>query len=184
MNILEAIEKVDRSESNSHYVDLDELFSEFELPAVCLKEEPNHQLSAYWLIVWNCTNTWVGTSVLFLNDEPVAIRQMSCRKCPVCFHWISKEAYYNVKEEVLKIIKENQKEPFINLIDTKEEFGETYHLQFADPIQRTAIFGGEYVTLMGQDEKDWLHKLKIARVNGKLETVLTSDLKFPIRISI
>lgn len=58
------------------------------------------EMKCYFLISWYCTDSWVGVRAYFLNGEFVAISSQIGRKYDQEFEWVSKEAYYKVKEYI------------------------------------------------------------------------------------
>jgi hypothetical protein len=190
MKLREAIEKIDKSTKNETWVDFSEICQELNLEEGYISDESVFgSFECYWLKPWYCTDTWVGVSVVFLKNEPVAIRFQECRKCSTDYFWISLEARQNTLQECMRIIEllRNQDETD-DFIDLNEEFDEFYSLEYnTQPLEKIGFYKGEQITFLGPQtneykEEGYFHGAKIMRESGQTEFVDVREIKFPIRI--
>src|SRR5574338_1308674 len=107
MKISELITKLDLSKKEKYYIpeeflyEFDTNFNDVDLDKI--------NLDRIWLTVWYCTYTWVGTSILLLENIPVCICNHIARKADPKFLWINNSCFLKVKEivESAKIKKES-----------------------------------------------------------------------------
>jgi hypothetical protein len=189
MNIMEAIKRVRRDERNSQYVDLEELMGEFNLSGDAYAMGEDHPFRLRWLEVWNCTDTWVGLSVLFLDNDPVAVRHQACRKCETIYHWLSEGAAAEAYEALLNLIKMKDP-PGLTILDPAEEISDPFRLTYGDQvIDRTATLNGVTVevvdcrpTTYKEDPQGHLHAVKIKLPDGSEVLEDVGNLRFALRI--
>ena len=121
MKLQKIIESLDKSESNRKelcYTDLAQ--GEFNIYDDLDQDWDNPRLTAYRFKEWLCTDTLVGGTILFLDDEPVAQGWQNGRKSYVIYHWFSQDAY----DKVLNFLKSKimREYPRIKTIDITEDF--------------------------------------------------------------
>ena len=179
MKLIDAINRVRRDKNNETLFDIAELFAEFDLPWLYTDD---HSFKEYWLQVWLCTDTWVGTSVIFLNDQPVAVRTQNCRKCSSRYDWLSNQAYELVRTELLRL-SDKEREDMLSIIDHDEKIDEFFRLPYVQSIiDMTAWLDEEKVSIV--HPKDITSTtVSVQLNNGELRTVDVSDLLFKIRVT-
>jgi hypothetical protein len=195
MNWKTLIENVDKSEENTHEVDLMTLgereFGKFDVPWLNVEETP---LKSYWYEKWLCTDTWVGGKIYFFDDEFVATSFQSARKAYEEFHWASKEAYEKVAAYLESIRQaDNIAHLGIDFHDDLEEGIDVgYQLEYGTQLMRVHLDNecivkntGEKVMIVehynghGQDEiKKW-RNIKAKHENGVVKDYHLSDILFP-----
>lgn len=92
---------------------------------------PQH-LKCVYLTKWMCTDTWVGTRVYFLDDEPVAISYQSARKSDECVDFLSVEAANKMREFILSLM--GQSETQIVVCDVNKEIEEFYQVSYGSQL--------------------------------------------------
>lgn len=190
MKLCDAIKNIDKSSTNEDWFDFGELCEQFDLYDEYVEEDEVKQFKIYWLKVWNCTDTWVGVSVLFLNDEPVAIREQQCQICDKHYSWLSKQAWKSTRKEVWEIIDNSKTEDEIELIDLDQEVDELFQLEYSgQPLEKIAFLDDEMVQYIGsadisykESPQDYFHLAEILCADGSLQKIDVRSLRFPIRV--
>lgn len=88
------------------------------------------RLESYWLKMWCCTDTSVGTKAYFLDDEFVCISNQGCRKCQIDFSFVSLGAVKKVKKYLQSLLGEDELR--INVLSHKEEYDEEYKIDYPE----------------------------------------------------
>jgi hypothetical protein len=129
------IENVDKSDQNASYVDFQEVAQELDVHFDDWLQEDDHNIREYWLTVWCCTDTWVGTSVLCMDGKPVALCQQSARKSDKHYRWLSQELANEVRSYVLSLKEDEELESYV-LSDAELDFdmGDGYHVHYGEQI--------------------------------------------------
>jgi len=143
MKLIEAIYKVDRSLANQdgpvRIEDFENIFGignhiEYDY------DQLEDRFVAYWLKRRNCTDTWVGVRVYFLDHKLVAVGHQKARKCSNDIEFINQESAVKVKDFILSIRKqESESYPVISEQDLEQEIGEYY----------TVNYYGDFLTKQG-----------------------------------
>lgn len=104
MKIKDIINTVDKSESNSDWVDLESIAYEFDIHDAYNGDYEKFQtrMKSYWFVSWICTDTRVGGRVYFLDDIPVAVSFQPARKSDENIEWICKDYALKVKNFVIE----------------------------------------------------------------------------------
>src|SRR5574338_1129628 len=181
MKISELISKLDLSKKEKYYIheeflyEFDTNFNDVDFDKI--------NLDRIWLTIWYCTDTRVGTSILLLKDIPVCICNHIARKAAPEFFWINDSCFLKVEEivEAAKIKKELN----FQTLDLKEEFKNTYGLEFANDLipklHKYAFFNHKKVTVQRTSSKDFIERnVKITFEDGTTQIVEICELEFPI----
>jgi hypothetical protein len=131
MNIREALDNLDTSESNLSDVDIDAFiraldYQEHNWNDYCISHDAfETRVKAYWITKWYCTDSWVGIRAYMLDGEPVAVSYQQGRKWDVAVSFLSDAAAKNIREFVDRIIKEDdEKNKYdISIVDMDAEIG-------------------------------------------------------------
>lgn len=118
MKMRDLILIVDRSENNTTEPDIDDFSSALNLDChFGWDEKFCKRVVGYWLIKWYCSDTWVGTRVYYMDDQPVAYSNQSARKSDEFIYFVSLEAANKVKGFILELIGEEEFTPVIGNMD-------------------------------------------------------------------
>ena len=182
MNIIEIIERLDKSEGNKDWIDTSKIGQEvgiFDMDYV-----QQERLTAYWVGSWMCTDTVVGYKVYLLDGEPMAFSTQTARKSDEVFYWLSQEKGESVRSYLLSLKEEEESSQF-NLINLEEDLGEGYHIDFSGQLlglEKTgAKLNGEPVKILERvkhTEYNIDTDLIIERLNGETSRVSIRDLVF------
>lgn len=85
-----------------------------------------------WIAPWYCTDTWVGLAVITLDGEPVMFSLQTARKNTTSYDFVSKEAYYKMRDFVLSCM--SPEEVDVPLADMDEEMDDGYQVSYASQI--------------------------------------------------
>lgn len=187
MKLIDLIDNIRKDDKNSVWVDLEEIANWFDICAYNFKEEGADRLKAYMLTSWLCTDTWVGTNVYFLDDQPVCITKQSARKSDVNFYWVSLETYHLVRQYICDMMQSVDAHPAV--IDLDEEMGEGYPITYSQQILgEDAIYQGQAVEIAKkywsfEEVGDW-EKVNIAIPNQPIIKVGMNELLFPYHIDV
>lgn len=128
MRLIDAINNIDKSESNKDWVNLPKIAEELRLEYYDYEEQD--VLTSYWIGNWYCTDTWVGYKVYFFNDEPVAFSSQMARKSDEEIKWFNMCCALKVRDYILSLIKEKNFDDYIDIQDINEEIGEGYKIHY------------------------------------------------------
>jgi len=156
------------------WVDINDLAVEFGINDTFYGSQD--RLTCRFFQVWQCTDTWVGGRVYFLDGEPVCISFQSARKSDENFQWISRELADKVRNYILGLV-------FSEPLDTLEyfedcELGDSYTVEYADNIiHKTGLLNGVEVEIVKAYQYPEFHKVQVS-FYGKLLDVDCRELKF------
>lgn len=191
MKLSEAIQRVDRSERNHSYADAEKFSQEFgfHLNWNAKFEERVH---GYWLWRWQCTDTWVGYRVYFMDNEPVAVSWQPARKSSEEIEWVSKEAYNKVRDFMLELLAEDlhAQPKFAKLDEVLPELGYNvtygsqlhfYEGKLADgtPVSVVNVYGKRY-----EPPSEHWSTVDVKLPDGTVrEKVPLSEIYFPLLLA-
>ncbi len=130
MKLIEALQNVDKSKSNSTAADFDELADEFGLSDwydydLTIFDE---RMKGYYVLNWMCTDQYVGMIAYYLDGDLVGGSYQPARKSHTHYEFVSKEAGYKVRDFLLSMIEKEEHQ--FKIIDMEEEIEEFYSVQF------------------------------------------------------
>jgi len=155
MKLKELIINVDRTNTRfQEYLDIEGICSELSIPIETsfdidneyyrIKEQDKDRLKAFYLSPHYCTDSFVGVSVLFLDETPVGIITQRGRKCDKEYQWISKDLAKESKEYLLSLKKEKDFTENIELVDLEKEVHPLgYRIDFAEQLLQDKVFCNE-----------------------------------------
>lgn len=189
MKLKEIIEKLDKSEKNSSWINISDIASyEFDINSYFSKE--SDRIKAYYFLKWYCTDSYVGGRVYFLDDKVIATSWQSGRKCNEDFHWTSKEAYKETRAYILTLVEEEEcKSENIQLADFEEEFGDGFPISYSSQLLTDNVIykpTGELVKVTKKfhdmnDIKLWSF-VKIKHSSGEEALVDMKEIRVPYDI--
>jgi len=153
MKLVEAIYNVDRSLANqdgpAHIEGFENVLGignhmEYDY------DQLENRLVAYWLKRRNCTDTWVGVRVYFLDHKLIAVGHQTARKNPNKIEFISQEAAFKVRDFILSMRKHEADEyPVISEQDLEQEIGEYYNVNYyGDFLTKQGLYQGRAVKIV------------------------------------
>ena len=87
----QAIANLQRTEANSGYPDVDHFCQALDFFPMGWNETFSARCKTYWLERWMCTDTMVGTAVVYVDDTPVALFVQTARKNTPHIRFIGEE---------------------------------------------------------------------------------------------
>ena len=160
-----------------------------ELGIVSLTWSEDTRLRAYWLKVWYCTDSWVGTRAYFLDGKLVAISTQSGRKSSELFKFTAGP----IVAELIGYLKslEETVEVYDTITDLDTVIPNMYRLQYnAQILHTTAMYGDIKVKIIrkrypwsndksnGKSNHDYFHTVEIELKPGQRRTVHVNELAF------
>lgn len=184
MKLIDIANKIDKSENNEEFVNVDELGYIFDLNVSWTEQ---NRLKSYWVGNWYCTDTWVGYKMYFLDDEPVAFSIQQGRKCDENIKWFSQSLAIKVKKYLMELADNNKTE--VDTCDINDDIGDSYKIEFNNQIlnPENATYHGESIKILEhiKDDPDYgIDKnLKIQLPNNKTKIVNIHDLDFKFNLA-
>lgn len=186
MNIKELIYNVDRTNTRfQEYLDIESICSELSIPLETsfdieneyyqLKEQDKDRLKAFYLAPHYCTDSFVGVSVLFLDETPVGIITQIGRKCEKKYQWISKDLAKDSREYLLSLKKEKDFIDSIELVNLEKEVHPLgYRIEFAEQLLQDKVFYKEelYDVITKNPHRDVAGQtIRIKKSNSHIESI-------------
>lgn len=95
----------------------------------------------YRVMKWLCTDTWVGLTLYFLNDEFVFYTSQSARKSDNNIVWKDKESKQKVKAYILENIGEEEDDSeYLSEYEYNEEMGDGFHVNYGSQLLTKDVF--------------------------------------------
>lgn len=187
MNYRKIAKKLNKDNSNEYTWFGDNICNEVEEnTGIVYFPECGNELRCYWVSCWMDTDSFVGTKMYFLNNEPVAISTQTGRKSPEEFKWFSKQAKNNTKEYIhnrISVYKNDKDYSTYVSIDT--EICDSYKVDFVSQVPmnmwKRAIYNGHRFTLVDDGSTD-NKKLTIKLDTCEVLVVDIRDIDFMINI--
>lgn len=187
MKLKDLIENVDRSESNSNWIDINDIANALGISAGYLEDE-NQDLKEYWIFSWLCTDTYVGYSVVFINDKPLALVWQSGRKNDRQYSFVSEEAVDEARNYIFSLMK-SKLSSSINFADMDEECGVGMTVAYGTQLLVSkVIYEGEMVSVVkvyGQHYSgpvEMWSKIDIKKNDGTILTVELDRVTVPFNL--
>lgn len=149
--------------------------------------EGNDRLKCYYIRVWLCTDTWVGTQAYFLDDEFVFLLNKEARKSSSDLAFFSLESAEKVHKYIRSFVEDtNIRLTLIN--DFDNEMDPFYTIQYSSQI----LHKKAYYHLSFDDMDEWIevdiietyddymnfHDVKIKLPSNDILVVDCRDLRF------
>lgn len=210
MKASEIVKRIRKTKNNVHHYCEDDLANSFGIHDSIPWEQCHTRLKGYWLYSWTCTDTTVGTSLLFLDDEFVGYTQQMARKSDVRYVWESAEAARNVRKFLYDLVEDD--EDCFDIWDPEQDIPEyftvdytgqrhdydtatydgnpfnitkMYHYGYYWTKQELADLASRYATEEEVEENDFHpfpHNYVQIEQDGIRTIVAVRDLQFPIEI--
>lgn len=135
-----------------------------------------------YFIQWLCTDSCVGGSILFFNEEPVAVTSQQGRKCDLNIEWLDEESYYKVYSYIKSFIKDEHSFNVLSQLDKFQEWGVTYTVEFPGqllPKNKNLYYNDEKVEYVRDgNPKDIIDKTVVVKLkDGSEKLIDISELK-------
>jgi hypothetical protein len=131
MKIKDLIDKIDTSKPSDAWFSLESLVEELGLTGTIFNEKQD-RMKCYYIHVWQCTDTCVGSIAWFLDGEFVYYTFKPARKSTETYHFVSKEAYSKVVEFVMSMLRQELPEP--EYLDLEDEVPEKFTVEYNSQI--------------------------------------------------
>lgn len=155
MKLIDIINSIDKNnkglQSQPAWSDIAQAFQIHDLG--CYDDK---RLTAYHIVTWYCTDSYVGLRAYFLDDEFIGISEQSGRKSNEDFKFVSKEIALKVRFYLESLRAPNSYLPH-GYLDLEEEVVDYYSIDFIQGILPQ------------------FHKYGICKNNEKVELVATSS---------
>jgi len=107
INILEILKTIDTSKMERNYADFHAMCeSEFEIYEYLQQDEV--RLTYCWYHTWQCTDTFVGIRVWYLDNKAVCISYKPYRKYDENFYWLSTEDFEEVHRYAQSLVEDGE----------------------------------------------------------------------------
>lgn len=189
MKFLELIEKLDKSEENEAYVDLENIAEDLDINLYnYIKQD---RLKSYWILHWYCIDSWVGTKAYFFDNEFVCYSVQTGRKSDEEFEWISMEAAKKVRDYIFSLMEVRENNLYINLMDKEEDVLDGYYLYCVEEVVgrkhwERALYNGESFEFIEsiKEVPDYGvgKKIRIKLKDGTIKEVKMKDILFKYNI--
>ena len=186
MKIKEIIERVDRSLENTSTVSVSFLARKLGLGVPeDDKEEFGKRVKSHTVTRWYCTDTWVGMSVVYIDDEPLCVTNQTARKNPVEVYFVSKEAIGKLRLFILELLSKEESE-YVDFLDMDEDVGEHLTISYSSQLlDDEGIYNGEKCqVVMKYDSRDTEkpQTIDIKKPNGEIINIPTEKFEIPFKI--
>lgn len=177
MNIKEIAQRVDKSEKNSVWIDIQEFGEEFGLGWCNYNDDDDEfKIKSYYFQKWICTDTHVGCTVIFLNDDFVGVSEQRARKSDKRYSWLSQESYKRVKDHVVSLIVEDSGDIGMHIVDLEKDWGDGYQLEYVGQPLKNPHYEGEEIEIEVRDRS--YKNFHNVYIKGTDTVLHMDDLKF------
>jgi hypothetical protein len=183
MKLIDAINNVDRSESDS-WMNREPLYAALGLDYFYDSDQANDgRLKEYWLQKWQCTDTWVGLRVVFFDNKPVATIWQVARKSVEEVEFLSEEQALKLRQYLV-----TEDKPQFSLVDLNEEINEFYTVEYnSQLLTDRGFYNGEEVTVVDKkfnysDPSSEWSKIKVKNSCGVELRIDLSEFMIPLNL--
>lgn len=182
MKLRELIEKVDRSESNSAYVDFETVAGYFDICGMEDGDEWDERVKMYWLAKWYCTDTYVGMAVIFFDNQPVGIFSQSARKADKNIEFINNPELID-KLKLFCLHCCERELPYIEDEDSEE--GSFYRVNYANELCCDhGFYKGKHVIILRNVKNDFVSEdIEVSFEDGATKVIPVNELDIPYCLS-
>jgi hypothetical protein len=190
MKIGELIARLDRSDNNRATPDAEELFVLVGLQGVDYwgLDLEKHGFQAYYAGPWLCTDTWVGTTVIFHNNQAILFVHQSARKNSPDYAFVGgKETATRLRATLMALVPE----PELNVdeVDLDEEVGDGFKVNYSSQLLDKEVIidaTGERAAVVQRfhaykDIKRWSDV--VVEVDGARREITMDEVTVPWRVA-
>lgn len=158
MKIRDIIADLDKSDDNrdeeSNW-DLQNIISDLRLDCwVCSQNQDDFRMKCYWLSIWTCTDTHVGTRAYFLDDKLVCVSQQDSRKGGETFEWVDADAITATRNFIFSL-QGQEDESDVKYLDLDQEVGVGFNVNFTGQLHTDkVIYEGSRAVVL--EDKDYM----------------------------
>jgi len=187
MTLQEIINDLDKSKRNECDVDMAIVSDACGLLWDFSEHDDSKNIKSYYFAAWQCTDTWVGGKVYFMDDKAVCISWRNTRSDSEQFSWVSTKAYQEVYDHILELIRPKEYDlSNIDVVNMSDDLGKGFHVDFAKDLLSKNVYyipTKEYVMIAGivpDNFKDTTYCLStevtIKLKDGSTKDVPTTDI--------
>jgi hypothetical protein len=184
MKLIDALLNVDKSQSQ--YADREELARELGLPYLYygdLPEDFDERVKAYYVIKWNCTDTWVGLMAIYFDDRLAGYSWQTARKSDTEYEFVSEE----LALELRAYLESTLPKPKFNIIDPEEEQDEYYTVAYGSQLLvDKGFYNGEPVEVVKKfpyhPSSNWKN-VEVKNTAGAVMMIPLSEFQIPLHLN-
>jgi hypothetical protein len=186
MKLSELIERLD-SESEPYYGSAlqESIFNTYGYANLS-----EHGFTSKKISYWCCTDTTVGSEMIYRDNQPICLSFQQYRKSDPEFYWISEEVYKTTKS-FIESLEEEEEEDAVEILNLDQEVKCTYQIGFISQLYSChthAFYEGKLYEIHWKDEdfssrrRDYSTLDEYVPLIGESSTfsVNIKDLHFPI----
>lgn len=182
MKLIDIANGIDKSANNEDWIDTSEIGDELGIDVPYVDQK---NLKCYWVGNWQCTDTFVGYRMYFLDSEPIAFTVQNGRKSDEKFHWFSKELATKTRDYLLTLSND---ELHVDICDINKDIGDSYKIDYNSQIiySNRVKLNNEHVEIIERIKKKPYGidtELKIKLASGDERHVNIRDLDFGYHVN-
>lgn len=181
MKLIDALKNVVRSSDNQAHLDYDFFRGECSISYDYdfLYDKIEEGLKAFWVYKWLSTDTWVGMSALYLNDELVGYTKKSARKSSFDIHFVDEESYNKVRDFLISCSEKDK--PKCISYELEKEIGDFYSVYYVEQLLTdTGVYGGKPCVVVKKHKNDYrTGQLTIQFEDGTTQKIPIDEFLIP-----
>lgn len=184
--VLDAARRVEKTCHNESNIDTEDLERAVGLNPTYRDDVEDFckRIKAYYIIKWQCTDTWVGLSAIFLDDELVAVSSQEGRKFDANIEFVSEEA----ARKIYVLLSPQFELKSVSMLDQKEMTYTMYNVEYgAELLVNEGFYQGKKVTVVEKyhsyEDIDRWRTIIVKNEDGKCETISVGQFFIPIHIT-
>ena len=185
MKLIDALRNVDRSDSQ--YADREELARELgvspDLYYHDMPEDFDERVKAYYVIKWNCTDTWVGLMAIYFDDRLAGYSWQTARRSDREYEFVSEE----LALELQAYLESTRPKPKFNIIDPEQEQDEYYTVAYGSQLLADkGVYNGVPVEVVKKfpyhTSSNW-ENVEVKDATGTVTMITLSEFKIPLHLN-
>lgn len=183
--LLDAARRVDKSRQNEGNVDIEDLEQAVGIVPTYRQsvQEFYTRFKAYYIIKWQCTDSWVGLQAIFFDDELIATSWQEGRKCGTDVDLISIEA----AEKVYNFLAPKFEAAQVSMVNAGEVIDPFYTVSYGSQLLvKEGFYNGKKVTVTetyhSYEAIDLWRSVVVRHEDGQCETINIDNLHIPLHI--
>jgi len=152
MNMKDLIKEAEKYEKNSFGVCYS-IKEKLGFWSVDIPDEQEERFTAIMPIKWCCTDSYVGLTFYYFDNEFICYSWQEGRKCDKNFYWASKEAYEKVYN-FIKSFELNENIEYLRFVFFEEEINDYYYVEFYNQLlSEFGVYNGRNVAIIEDGDK-------------------------------